>query len=117
MYSFATAIVGLNFSARGATVSPALPATLGAFAFRSALANVSRDDAGAYRGMLRPLLDSHSCEVILELPRQGEEGAAADTGRLTGRARLRRAGAAAMVGASSWHAAVEGELGDDAAGA
>ena len=41
---------------------------LGAFAFTSRLANVSRSDYGVFAGTLRPLHETAACVVTVELP-------------------------------------------------
>ena len=45
-----------------------MPRDLGAFAFTSRLATVSRGDDGAFAGTLRPLHETASCVVTVELP-------------------------------------------------
>eukprot|EP01043_Picozoa_sp_COSAG02_P025608 COSAG02_NODE_1444_length_12574_cov_17.452171_10_plen_171_part_00 len=90
LVSLATSLVGIVFTQDGATIRPAgLPQELGAFAFTSRLANVSRRDDGSFAGTLLPLRKTAACVVTLELPH--DEMTAADllAARLrTPRARL-----------------------------
>jgi len=77
LVSLATALVGVNFTAAGATISPAVPARLGAFDYASSLVRVSRDACGRYSGSLTPARQTTSCEVRLV----GEQGRETVVGR------------------------------------
>ena len=105
LFSLATSLVGIEFTRDGATIRPAgLPQDLGAFAFTSRLANVSRSDDGAFAGTLRPLHKTEACVVTVELPHTELTGAELRAVRL-------RVPRARLVG-GEWLVAEAGEVVD-----